>query len=93
MLTATKNVIQDNLNSQEAANIRQDLQDLKQDVTSLARHVKEDSAAIASEKFAFFKREGKKQADRLEAQVHARPVQSIAIAFAAGAVLALIARR
>ncbi len=104
MLTATRNAIQDNLNSQEAQNVRDDVSNLKSDVSTLARHMRDDAAVIAksvrddavemaSEKYSFFKKEGKKQVERMEAQVHAKPVQSIAIAFAAGAVLALLARR
>jgi ElaB/YqjD/DUF883 family membrane-anchored ribosome-binding protein len=104
MLTATRNAIQDNLNSQEAQNVREDVSNLKSDVSTLARHMRDDAAVIAksvrddavemaSEKYSFFKSEGKKQVERMEAQVHAKPVQSIAIAFAAGAILALLARR
>jgi ElaB/YqjD/DUF883 family membrane-anchored ribosome-binding protein len=55
--------------------------------------VRDDAVEMASEKYSFFKSEGKKQVERMEAQVHAKPVQSIAIAFAAGAILALLARR
>ncbi len=104
MLTTAKNALQDNLNSPEAENVRNDLSNLKTDVSALARHVRDDAAVIAknvrddaveiaSEKYSFFKQEGKKQVERMEAQVHAKPVQSIAIAFAAGAILALLARR
>ena len=104
MLTATRNAIQDNLNSPEAQNVRDDVSNLKNDVSTLAKHVRDDAAVIAksvrddavemaSEKYSFFKKEGQKQVERMEAQVHAKPVQSIAIAFAAGAILALLARR
>ncbi len=104
MLTTAKNTLQDNLNSQEAENVRNDLRDLKADVSTLAKHVRDDAAVLArnvrddavemaSEKYSFFKKEGQKQVERMEAQVHAKPVQSIAIAFAAGAILALLARR
>lgn len=103
-MNEAKSALQDNLNSPEVENIKEDFRTLKSDVASLARHVKEDGAAIAgkaahdlkeeaTEKYAFLKREGRKQADKLEAQVHAKPIQSIAIAFGVGAVLALLARR
>ena len=103
-MNEAKAAVQDNLNSPEVEDIKEDYRALKADVASLARHVKSDGAAIASktaqelkeeatEKYAFLKEQGRKQADKLEAQVHAKPIQSIAIAFGAGLVLALLARR
>lgn len=103
-INEAKSAIQDNLNSQEAQNVKHDYENLKSDVSSLAARVKADGTAIASkaaheieaqakEKYAFFKREGRKQLDRAEAQVHAKPMQSVAFAFGAGVLLALLARR
>lgn len=103
-MTEAKSALQDNLNSPEVENIKEDFRALKSDVATLARHVKQDGAAIAgkaaheikeeaTEKYAFLKREGRKQVDKLEAQVHAKPIQSIAVAFGVGALLALLARR
>ena len=103
-MNETKAAMQDNLNSPEAQNVKQDFENLKADVSTFAARVKADGSAIASkaaheiedqakEKYAFFKREGRKQLDRAEAQVHAKPMQSVAIAFGAGVLLALLARR
>jgi ElaB/YqjD/DUF883 family membrane-anchored ribosome-binding protein len=103
-MNEAKSAVQDNLNSPEVENIKEDFRALKSDVATLARHVKEDGAAIAgktaqdlkeeaSEKYTFLKEQTRKQADKLEAQVHAKPIQSIAIAFGAGLALALLARR
>ncbi len=103
-MSEAKAAIQDNLSSPEVENIKEDFRTLKSDVATLAKHVKSDGATIArnaahdieekaSEKYAFFKKEGRKQMDKLEAQVHAKPMQSIAVAFGVGAILALLARR
>lgn len=103
-MNETKAAIQDNMTSQEAQNVKNDYQNLKSDVSSLASRVKSDTSAIASkavheiedqarEKYAYLKTEGRKQLDRAEAQVHAKPMQSMAIAFGAGVLLALLAGR
>lgn len=103
-MNEAKAALQDNLNSQEAQNVRHDYENLKSDVSSLAARVKADGSAIASkaaheieaqakEKYAFFKTQSRKQMDRVEAQVHAKPMQSVAVAFGAGVLLALLARR
>lgn len=104
MKNEVKSAVNDARDYPEVNDIKQDVRNLRSDMSSLAARVRADGGAIASkvghevevqarEKYAFFKKEGRKQLDRVEAKVHEKPMQSIGIAFAAGAILALLARR
>jgi ElaB/YqjD/DUF883 family membrane-anchored ribosome-binding protein len=99
-----KSVAKEMRNYPEVEDLKTDVGNLKADVSNLASRVKADGAALASkvgqeieaqanEKYSFFKRESRKQLDRVEAKVHEKPMQSIAVAFGAGIALALLARR
>ncbi len=85
----------------EMAEIREDLDALRHNVVSLTRHVKaegsaqaEDFKVAALERFAAMRDTGKEQLKSAEQRVKARPVQSVAVAFAAGVVASyLLGRR
>lgn len=78
-------------------NIKQDINALKADVIDLSRNVKtdgmkkiEEATIELSDKIDSLKKEGNYELDRVNAYISDRPTQSVAIAFAIGALFATI---
>ncbi|MBA4151882.1 MAG: hypothetical protein C0509_04910 [Acinetobacter sp.] len=79
------------------ANLRQDLNNIKQDVRDLAEHAVEAGAenaaklrAEAAERLEYLKDAGTKNMARVEKRIREKPAQSLAIAFGAGILLSLL---
>jgi len=82
------------------AAVKEDLKSMKQNGAALAQHLKEDTQEIAKSataeakhRYADFKDYAGERLKGLEHEVTNKPVQSVAIAFAAGAVLSLLLGR
>lgn len=84
--------------------IRNDLDALKTNVVELTRHLQENGAGhvqeirdevtdLAHKKAATLRKLSKREFRKLESQVKAHPGQSIALAFAAGMAMSLLAGR
>ncbi len=79
------------------ANLRQDINNLKSDVSDLAHHAVEAGAenaaklrAEAAERLEYLKDAGTKNMARVEKRIREKPAQSLAIAFGAGILLSLL---
>lgn len=86
-------------NYSEIDEIREDLHSLKDNVVELTRHLKKDGVEQAGEanmyvkeRLADIQSHGKKGIKQVEEQVKNKPGQSLAIAFATGAVLSMLLR-
>jgi ElaB/YqjD/DUF883 family membrane-anchored ribosome-binding protein len=78
-------------------NIRADIELLKENIVKLTQHLGENGSARfgtmkskANEKVTYLKGQGRDQMATLEKEVKENPVQSVAIAFAAGLVTSYI---
>lgn len=81
-------------------NIKKDIYTLRSDVIELGRTVKseglkkiEEATIELHDKIDNLKREGNEEMDKIQAYINDKPNQSVAIAFAAGALLALLMKR
>lgn len=86
-------------NYMEIDEIREDLDSLKDNVVELTKHLKKDGVQqahelsdIAKERLELFKMQGRRQLKSVEKQVKAKPTQSLAMAFAAGALASMLLR-
>lgn len=86
--------------TQSLQNIREDIQALKSDVIELGRTVKsdglkkiEDATTDLQEKIDNLKDQGSNEMVRLQDYIRNNPNQSVAAAFALGAVLTLLVRK
>ncbi len=88
----------------EVSDIKRDASMLRDDASSLAARVKEDGSALASkishqisdtasEAYETIKAESRRQADRVEAKVHADPLKAVMVAAGVGFVLGFLTRR
>jgi ElaB/YqjD/DUF883 family membrane-anchored ribosome-binding protein len=84
----------------EIQEIRDDLDSLKTNVVELTRHLRsegEDQANMIAEKarkkVAMLRKTGFQEMQKVERRIKAHPAQSLAIAFAVGAVASLLAGR
>lgn len=84
----------------EVDNIKQDIDSLKSDTIELAKHIKEDSAAktaeikeMATERVQTMAEQGKERLKDVESKVKKKPLQSLAIAFAAGLAFSVLMGR
>ena len=82
------------------ADLRQDIENLKHDAYELAQHAVEAGSRNASQlrdqaadQIDTLKEAGKKNLARVEKRIREKPGQSLAIAFAAGALLSLLMGR
>ena len=83
----------------ELDEIRQDLDSLKGNVVELTKHLKKDGVekshevgAIAREQLDHLKTLGIREMHKVENQIKTKPGQSLAVAFAAGALASLLLR-
>lgn len=81
-------------------NIKEDIYTLRSDVIELGRTVKseglkkiEEATIELHDKIDNLKKEGSNEIDKIQSYVNANPNQAVGIAFAAGAILALLLRR
>lgn len=84
----------------DSGRVQDDLKSIKQSSADLARHIKEDAVHIAESvvaegqhKLSDLKSFAGSYLKVLEKEVMAKPVQSMAIAVGAGAILSLLLRR
>ncbi|HPF47003.1 MAG TPA: hypothetical protein PK690_09060 [Emcibacteraceae bacterium] len=84
----------------EIDDIRQDLNSLKSNVVELTKHIQHDGRLTvddvkesASERLKVLSVTGKKKLKDVEGRVKDKPVQSLAMAFAAGLVLSAMIKR
>lgn len=85
----------------EVKEIKHDIDSLKSNTIELGKHIKEDGAAkteqlkeVASNRLHALADQGKDQLKNIESRVKEKPLQSMAIAFAAGlAVSVFMGRR
>ena len=84
----------------EVDNIKQDIDSLKSDTIELAKHIKEDGAAktaeikeMATERVQTMTEQGKERLKDVESKVKKKPLQSLAIAFAAGLAFSVLMGR
>lgn len=84
----------------EIEDIRHDLDSLRNNVVELTKHVTKDGDAkvedlkkVASERWEEMAKDGKKRLAMAESRVKEKPAQSLAIAFAAGALLSMLMKR
>ncbi len=81
----------------EVEKIKQDAQSLKENTVELGRHIKAEGSVKAeeikeatSEKINYYSEQGKEQLLLAEMKVREKPLQAVAIAFAAGAALSIL---
>jgi len=84
----------------EIENIREDIDSLKSNTIELGRHIKKDGekqtralAGSARERLAELKVSGREQMKHVEGHVKEKPLQSMAIAFAAGVFASMLLGR
>lgn len=84
----------------EIEDIREDLDSLKNNVVELTKHVQKNGAEHTKEatrmlrsRLDHFKKSGQDQLYQMEKQVKAKPMQSLALAFAAGMLASLVIGR
>ena len=84
----------------EISDIKKDLDSLRTNVVELTKHIqtngKDRTAGIASsaaEKLTDIKSNGEKQLHAVENRVKGRPLESVAVAFAAGAAISFLMGR
>ena len=89
--------LNNNVSEGAAAELRNDIQALKSDLSSLSQHALEagvESAAHlraqAGESYEQLRETSLRNLSKLESRIRAKPAQSMAIAFAVGAVLSLL---
>lgn len=85
------------VNKPALANLRQDLSNIKSDVSDLAHHAVEAGAenaaklrAEAADRLEDLKDASSKSMARVEKRIREKPAQSLAIAFGAGILLSLL---
>jgi ElaB/YqjD/DUF883 family membrane-anchored ribosome-binding protein len=83
----------------EIAEIREDLDSLKDNVIELTKHLKQDGmdqaeavGTVAKKRLNGLKTQSRKELKKVEDQVKKKPAQSLAIAFASGLVASLLLR-
>ncbi len=81
-------------------NIKEDIYTLKADVIELGRTVKsegmkkiEEATIELQDKIDNLKTEGREEMDKVQSYINSNPNQAVGIAFAAGALVALLLRR
>ena len=86
--------------SDDLGDIRKDIEALRNDLSSLAKHTKEEGNArldIARERLtdtiADYRKSGRKQYKEMEKHVKDKPAQSLAMAFGAGLITSFLLRR
>lgn len=84
----------------EIDDIRSDLDSLKDNVVELTRHIKADGAnevqalaKLAKKRVSKIQTAGKRELHKIEDSIQTHPMQSVAIALAAGAVLSFFMSR
>ena len=107
-MNEVKNEIKDAANEAraypEVADIKNKAADIKDDAASLMSRVKADGSALASkvgheiqdhasETYESLKASTRKQADKLEARVHADPLKAVLMAAGVGFVVGFLSRR
>lgn len=99
-----KNAANEARNYPEVADIKSDAAALRDDATSLLSRVKADGSELASkvghqisdtasETYESLKTSTRKQADKLEAKVHADPLKAVLMAAGVGFVVGFLSRR
>ncbi|MBL8639980.1 MAG: hypothetical protein JNK24_06455 [Alphaproteobacteria bacterium] len=84
----------------DAKGIRDDLYSLKDNVTELAKHLKEEGsekshqmAEVLLARLKELQGSGRDHLHTLEGQVREKPLQSVAVAFVAGAIVSMLLGR
>jgi len=102
MTAVNTNVSKKNLKAANNSldNIKEDIYTLRSDVIELGRTVKseglkkiEEATIELHDKIDSLKKEGTEELDKVQAYINDKPNQSVAIAFAVGAALALFLNR
>ncbi len=78
---------------EEIENIREDIDSLKSNVVALTKTVKHEVADTTATRLERIRKRGKETMGRVEKDVKAKPMQSLAMAFGAGLVLSTLMRR
>ena len=98
-VNTNKKAVKSTSTSASLDNIKEDIYTLKSDVIELGRTVKveglkkiEEATIELQDKIDNLKKEGAEEVDKVQEYINRNPNQSVGIAFAAGALLALFLR-